>query len=225
MIIHDCEQRSAEWYKLRCGKITASNAHRLLTPAKAKTYMLELIAEQVTGENTGSGVTDAMQWGIDHEPFAMEWYQEQTGFSIATVGFVESEEMFVGCSPDLVVGDEGMVQIKCPTPKNHLDYFINGESSEIYAQMQFEMWVYGAKWNDFVTYDPRWPSQMMGKIKRIERDEAFIKNIEAKAKELLGMVSEFMFENGLQRYKFSSIKSTNDYNGVPLDGLGKYLTT
>lgn len=224
MIIHNCEQRSPEWYALRCGKITASNAHRLLTPAKAKTYMLELIAEQVTGVSTFGGVSEAMQWGIDQEPFAMEWYQEKTGFDVEVVGFVESEKLLIGCSPDLVVGAEGMAQIKCPTPKNHLDYFINGEDKEIYAQMQFEMLVYGAKWNDFVTFDPRWPDSMKGKIKRIMRDEIFVAELETKAREMLENVNLFMFENGLTRREMPSLEISVPSSAMVLDGLGSYLS-
>lgn len=203
MIIHNCDQRSEMWYKLRTGKVTASNAHRLLTAEKMKTYALDLIAEQVTGELVEHYVSAEMQWGIDQEPFAMEWYQNHTGVEVETCGFIELEDIFAGCSPDLLVGSEGMVQIKCPKSSTHAKYFQNGPSSEIYAQMQFEMWIYGAKWNHFVSFDPRWPLKMQGKIHEVTRDDAFINKLRQKTIEILDNVNTFLFENDLQRKKIS----------------------
>jgi len=208
MIIHDCEQRSPRWYNLRCGKVTASNAHKLLTPAKYKTFLLELIAEQVTGELTQHFVSEAMQWGIDQEPFAIEWYANTTKFDVEQVGFIESETYYAGCSPDLVVGEKGMAQIKCPTSKNHVDYYMKGPTDEIITQMQFEMWIYEAEWNDFITFDPRWPFHMQGKIHRIERDEALIKRLEQKVQQITCEVDTFLFENNLHRKKLNTETSS-----------------
>ncbi len=209
MIIHDCEQRSARWYNLRCGKVTASNAHKLLTPVKYKTFLLELISEQVTGELTQHRVTDDMQWGIDQEPFAIEWYANHTKFDVEQVGFVESETYFAGCSPDLLVGEKGMAQITCPTTKNHAHYYIKGPTPEIIAQQQFEMWIYEAEWNDFITFDPRWPFHMQGQVHRITRDDAFIKKLETKTQQITCEVDSFLFENNLQRKKLN-VETSNE---------------
>lgn len=199
MIIHNCEQRSEKWFKLRCGKVTASNAHRLLTKAKRETYMYELIAEQVVGSLTQHLVSEAMQWGIDNEPDAAALYAQKSGYDVETVGFVESDELFAGCSPDLMIGHEGLAQIKCPTSKVHLEYCAHGPSSEIIAQMQFEMWICGAMWNDFVTYDPRFPDHMQIHVVRIPRDNAMIETLEKATKLILLEVSEYMMTYALNR--------------------------
>ena len=112
MIIHNCEQRSSIWFNLRLGKITGSNAHKLTTPIKFKTYYYELLAETITRNIKEGHVTEEMQWGIDNEPFAAEWYQERTETKVTICGFIEHEKNIFGCSPDLLVGDNGMAQIK-----------------------------------------------------------------------------------------------------------------
>lgn len=201
MIIHNCEQRSGIWHNLRLGKVTASNAHRLLTKAKFETYFVELLAETVTRHLTEHFVSESMQWGIDHEEEAAEWYIDKTGLDARLCGFIEVEGLIAGCSPDLVIGDKGMAQIKCPTPKTHIGYIMSGPSSEIMAQMQFEMFCYQAEWNDFVSYDPRWPEHYKGYIQRLERNDAEIKVLEFKTREMQTLINEYLFDNSLEPRK------------------------
>jgi len=219
MIIHNVGQRSADWFKLRLGKVTGSNAHKLTAPARFKTYYTELLAETITRHVTEGHISDAMQWGIDNEPFAAEWYQEQTQFDVAICGFVEVEGMSAGCSPDLVIGEKGMCQIKCPSPKNHIDYIMNGPDREIQCQMQWEMFCYNAEWNDFVSFDPRWPDALKGTIHRIKRDDAMIAELVKKAKEMETMIQEFCFDHGIKIERFvpsqrSKRLADEDYDNV-----------
>jgi predicted phage-related endonuclease len=201
-IIHNFAQRTPEWYAIRRGKVTASNAHKLLTPAKFKTYFTELAAETVVQLLTESYVSPAMEWGIEQEPFAMEWYGDNKTQDIYTVGFIEIEGMAAGCSPDLLVGEDGMVQIKCPAPKNHVDCMINGVDKEYIVQMQYELFVSERKWNDFLSFDPRWPDHLKGHVIRFERDEEMIKVLEEKTREMEALIDMFMLDKNIVIQKF-----------------------
>lgn len=217
-IYHNFEQRTPEWYAIRRGKVTASNAHKLLTPAKFKTYFTELAAETVVQLLTEGYVSPAMEWGIEQEPYAMEWYGDNVTQDIYTMGFVEIEGMIAGCSPDLLVGDEGMVQIKCPAPKNHADTMLNGPDKEYIVQMQYELFVTERKWNDFLSFDPRWPEHLVGHVIRFERDEALIKELEAKTKEMEALIDMFMLDKNIVIQKFV------EKEAPPLYDKALYLT-
>ncbi len=197
MIIHNVGQRSAEWFKLRLGKVTGSNAHKLTTKAKFETYYCELLAETITRSITEGHLTDAMQWGIDQEPFAAEWYIDKTKQDVSVCGFIEHDTMLAGCSPDLLVGDNGMAQIKCPSSKNHLDYKFHGPDKEIMYQMQWEMFIAEREWNDFISYDPRFKGELVGHTQRIYRDEKLIENLVDAAKEMQSRIELFLFENDI----------------------------
>lgn len=202
MIIHNCEQRSGIWFNLRLGKITGSNAHKLTTPTKFGTYYCELLAETITRTVTEGHINDAMQWGIDNEPFAAEWYCEKTGLDASVCGFIEHDTLMAGCSPDLLVGDKGMAQIKCPNSKNHLDYTFNGPDKEIMYQMQWEMFVAEREWNDFISYDPRFKGELVGTIQRMERDDKVIATLVEKAKQMQDKVEMFLFDNDIVPVKY-----------------------
>jgi len=197
MIIHNVGQRSSEWFKLRLGKITGSNAHKLTTKAKFESYFCELLAETITRNITEGHITDAMQWGIDNEPFAAEWYAEYTGWDIEVCGFIEDENNIFGCSPDLLVGDDGMAQIKCPSSKNHLDYMMNGPDKEIIYQMQWEMFVANRQRNDFISYDPRFKGDLIGHVQTIERDEKIISMLLGAAHEMQGRIHMYLFDHDI----------------------------
>ena len=221
MIIHNVGQRSSEWFKLRLGKITGSNAHKLLTKTKFKTYYYQLLAETITRVITEGHLSDAMQWGIDNEPFAAEWYEEQTGYDVSVCGFIEDENNIFGCSPDLLVGDIGMAQIKCPGSKTHLEYKINGPDDEAIYQMQWEMFVAERQWNDFISYDPRFKGKLVGHIKRIERDDSIIKKLETAAKDMQEQIQMFLFDNDIQVSRYVPIKPP-EFNEAD---LAMYLRT
>jgi putative phage-type endonuclease len=190
VIVVDVEQRSPEWLALRRGAITASAADRLLTQAKIREYALELAAERLVREVPPNIVTAAMQWGIDHEENARLRYAFERGVDVLSVGFawLDDLEGWIGCSPDGVVGDDGLVEVKCPSSKRHLEYLTNGEAPKEYmAQIQFQLWVTGRQWCDFVSYDPRFERGDFF-CRRVERDEAAILALGSGAAECIDQI-------------------------------------
>lgn len=222
MIIYDCEQRSVEWMRIRTGKITASNADRLTTPAKIKTYQHEVLAEIMLGYLQEHFVSEAMQWGIDMEPRAMDWYKTQVDYKLKRVGFCQSREfMIAGCSPDLLVDDDGLCEIKCPTSKNHLMQWIEGPSKEHQWQMQFQMLVTGREWCDFVTFDPRFPEQFRGKIHHVKRDEKMIGQLKQGIMDVQSFIDIFMLQTGAKPFEVAEEKEEEPKENIfsPLDYL------
>jgi len=172
MRIINCIQRSDEWYLARHSVITASNADRLLTPAKRKTYALELIAEQKSDYIPESFTNSAMQWGIDNEEIALAWYEFETGNKTEKVGFcIHDNHELLGCSPDSLVEPDGLLEIKCPSSKNHVEYMVEGIPKDYFYQVQLQMLVTGRMWCDFVSYDPRMCFDCRGYIQRINACE------------------------------------------------------
>ena len=191
MIEVHMEQRSPEWYEVRRGVITASQAHRLLTPAKRKTYALELLAQQLSTEVEPSYTSQAMQWGIDIEPSAKRAYELVTGRTVIDAGFVWRDESHrVGASPDGWV-NEGLIEIKCPNTVTHLNYMLDGyPPPEYLAQMQMQMLVTGCPWCDWVSFDPRLVENDLF-TKRINRDQKMIDALEVGITETLALIDQF----------------------------------
>lgn len=180
-------QGSAEWHAARCGKVTASRVADLI--AKTKTgwgasranYMAELVAERLTGTQAAGYSNAAMQWGTDMEPEARENYAFVSDVEVEQVGFVPHPTIeMAGASPDGLIGDGGLVEIKCPNTATHIDTLIGQTVPAKYmTQMQWQMACTGRAWCDFVSYDPRMPEGMQVFIRRVERDEETIAQLEA----------------------------------------------
>lgn len=183
MIIHDVLQRSPEWYAVKCGKIGASSMSDVLAKGRGnsesktrKGYMVRLLAERLSGMPQETYCNSAMQWGIDTEPQAKEAYEADTLTAIQEVGFIELSD-FVGCSPDGLVGDDGLVEIKCPNTTTHIQYLLDNRMPPEYIdQVQTQLWVCNRVWCDFVSFDPRLTVRPYWTI-RVERDEDKIKEI------------------------------------------------
>lgn len=179
-----CKQNSDEWYKIRSGHVTASCFGDVLTSARSKsqdfsasamTYMLELVAEHLTGSPAEQVIARPLQWGHDNEPYARELYCWKHG-EVDEVGFYTLDgEKWIGCSPDGFVGSDGIVQIKCPyTSKEHVRTMLNNKVPDDYwEQVQGELWVTGRKWLDYVSYDPRMPKDLRMHVIRVEADPDF----------------------------------------------------
>lgn len=167
-------QRSAEWFSARVGCLTASAVADILPSVKAlksgevkKTYRDSretlkdvIIAERLSGEPRNTFTTAAMQWGIDHEDEARDWYQVETGELVDLTGFINHPSVqWLGASPDGLVGDDGLIEIKCPASHTHIKYVKSirrGEVPDDYKpQMLLQLIVTGRQWCDFITYDPR----------------------------------------------------------------------
>ena len=188
------EQGSPEWLALRAGKVTASRVSDVMaktTTAAYQNYMADLIAERLTGQKAESFTNAAMQWGVDKEPQARVEYEIKTGSLVEQVAFVEHPtiQMF-GCSPDGYVGEDGLIEIKCPNTSTHIDYIRQDKAPAKYVnQMQCQMAVTGRKWCDFVSFDPRLPEKLQLFIVRLERDDEYISKMEVVVQEFLNEVT------------------------------------
>jgi len=180
------EQGTPEWFAIRCGKVTASRMADLIAKTKSgpsasrANYMAELIVERLTGKPADSYINAAMQWGTEQEPHARLAYEAKLGVLVDQVGFVPHPTIDMsGCSPDGLINDDGMVEIKCPNTATHIETCITRSVPKKYqTQMQWQMACTGRKWVDFVSYDPRLPDNIQLFIKRVERDDAEIASME-----------------------------------------------
>lgn len=180
-------QGSPEWFEARRGFVTASRMADLtdklksgLPGAKRTNYMGQLLAERLTGVVTTGYKSAAMRHGTDTEPEARKHYAFFTNATVTEAGFVLHPSIAeAGASPDSFVGDDGLLEIKCPDTKNHADTLLSEEIPEQYLpQCHWQMACTGRKWVDFVSYDPRMPGWGMIFIKRLHRDEAIIAVLE-----------------------------------------------
>ena len=174
------DQGSAAWFADRCGKVTASRLADVMAygkkgqPLKAREdYMAEIIAEQLTGDTAEHFVSKPMLWGIEHEPDARSRYEVERETFVDETGFVPHPTIeMAGASPDGLVGEDGLVEIKCPNTATHIKTLIRRTADPQYmAQMQWQLACTGRKWCDFVSYDPRMPDALQVFIARVERDE------------------------------------------------------
>lgn len=171
-------QGSPEWKAMRCGKVTASRVADIIATTKSgpaasrANYMAELIAERLTGETAEGFTNGAMQWGTEHEPNARLVYEFMKDVEVTQVAFVDHPLIAMsGASPDGLISDDGLIEIKCPNTATHLDTLLYGSIPSKYnTQMQWQMICTDRKWCDFVSYDPRLPESMRLFIKRVERD-------------------------------------------------------
>lgn len=189
----DVEQRSEEWINIRLGKVTASRIADVT--AKTKTgwsasranYMAELLSERLTGEPRDTFTNAAMQWGTDMEPQARRVYEFMEGVEVQEVGFVPHPTIGMsGASPDGLVGDLGLVEIKCPNTATHIETLLGAPIDAKYLkQMQWQMACTSRNWCDFVSFDPRLPERMQIHIQRVHADGGMITELEAEVRDFL----------------------------------------
>jgi putative phage-type endonuclease len=187
------EQGSREWLEIRLGKVTASRITDVLAKGKSgealtkEDYRYELVVQRLTGDPGESFTNAAMEWGTATEPQARIVYEAEMGLFVEQVPFVlhPTIENF-GCSPDGLVQDTGLVEIKCPNSKTHIKYLNAGKPPAKYVpQMQCQMAVTGRQWCDFVSFDPRLPKDLQLFVARLDRDEEYIKSMEVEVVKFL----------------------------------------
>jgi putative phage-type endonuclease len=189
-VFNTIEQGSEEWFELRRGLLTASRFGDLLTMPRSKkdreagkisktteTYLIEKLTEILTGEHRELN-SEALDWGTTNENKARQLYELERVCIIEQIGF--ASKGLIGCSPDGLVGNDGMIEIKCPYNSTyHTEYLLGGEiSKHYYAQIQGNMMILDRQWCDFISFNPRVndiTKQLF--IKRINRDEEFIKEL------------------------------------------------
>ena len=186
------EQRTEEWFTQRLGRVTASALYQVMTKgggATRRNYMMKLLCERLTGTQEDFYQNAAMQRGTELEPVARSAYEIDKGVMTAETGFVlhPTIEGF-GASPDGLVGDDGLIEIKCPNTATHVDFLQTGKIDNKYVwQMQAQMACTGRKWCDFVSFDDRLPESLQYKCVRVEFDEE-------RQKEMEGEVLSFLLE-------------------------------
>jgi putative phage-type endonuclease len=194
----DVVQGSPEWFEIRRGKVTASAIHKVMARTKSgpsadrTNYMMQLVVERLTGKVAESYVSAAMQEGKDREPLARAAYEFQHDVTVELVGFVPHPMIEqAGCSPDGLVGDQGLIEIKCPQQAAHFDTLINGIPSRYEDQMQMQMACTGRSWVDYCSYNPDFPQASKLYVMRYFREESRIRAIE---KEIAAFLHEMAYK-------------------------------
>lgn len=187
-IIEGLEQQTVEWLQMRVGCVTASRMCDVMAKLKRGgesagryNYKKEIVYETLTGRAFEPYVTQAMEWGIENEPLARAAYEHAHNLDIEPGGFFLHDGISkFGASPDGLVGEDGLLEIKCPTSAVHLETLLAGEIPEDYQwQMLAEMACSGRQWCDFVSFDPRMPKHLRKFEKRFMRDNERIEQMEA----------------------------------------------
>ena len=191
------EQGSPEWFAQRLGKVTASRVADVIAKTKTgysasrENYMAQLVCERMTQTVAESYTNAAMVWGTETEPFARAAYEIKQGVMVEETGLVDHPTIpMAGASPDGLVGEDGLVEIKCPNTATHIDTLLTQTVPAKYiTQMQFQMACTGRQWCDFVSFDPRMPAKAQIFVKRVLRDDVFIREVESEIKKFLAEVS------------------------------------
>ena len=186
------DQGTEEWFVARLGKVTASRAADVMTKkgsAARANLSAQLVLERLTNTKGESFSSAAMQWGVDQEPFARAAYEAHSGVWVDTVGFVQHPTIErAGASPDGLVGHDGLVEIKCPNTATMIDTLLTGKVPSNYAtQMQMQMACTGRAWCDYAVFDSRMPVKAQLFVKRVQRDQKFIDDME---KEIIAFLAE-----------------------------------
>jgi len=186
MIVHRCKQYSDEWWEVRRGIATASEAKRIVTPkdwkfaAAARKYAFELIAQEYDHDygNKQEYVTASMRNGRILEPQSRRFYEFETGCDVEEVGFVTTDDKHFGCSPDGLCGDDGGAEFKNPDPSTHVEWLWNGVvPPEHLPQVHWSLVVTGREWWDFMSHYSGLPPLLV-RTYRDERTEKLAEHME-----------------------------------------------
>jgi putative phage-type endonuclease len=191
-------QGSEAWLAERAGHCTASRAADVLAKIKTgeadtrRKYRIQLVTERFTGIPAQGFQNAAMVWGTQTEPFAREAYEAETGELVQQVGFIKHPELaWVGASPDGCLGDDGLIEIKCPESTTHLEWMdAERVPPKHVPQIQFQLWVTGRTWCRFVSYDPRFPERLRLFMVKVRRDDKFIETLASEVTHFLAQVDE-----------------------------------
>lgn len=177
MIIHDVQQGTSEWLRLRAGRPTSSSFDQIITPGgkpskSAERYLLTLLAERVIKHPIIEHVSMWMQRGSLMEKDAVSFYELQNDIDTTPVGFMTNDAGTIGASPDRLVGEKGLLEIKVPSEHVHMGYLLkSGNAYDAYrVQVQGQLWVSGREFVDLLSWHPEMPPALT----RIPRDEDFI---------------------------------------------------
>jgi hypothetical protein len=176
MIVLTTDQRSPEWIAARLGRLTGSRAADMMATIKTgeaagrRNLRVQLVLERLTGVSQENGyVSRDMQYGLDREADAFGAYEALTGQLAQRVGFCAHDDLPAGCSLDGQVDDfAGILEVKCRRSANHLAFLKTGEvPSDARWQVLHNLWISGAPWCDYVSFDDRFPAPLRLKIARV----------------------------------------------------------
>lgn len=208
----DIPQRSSAWFAARCGRLTSSCVKAIFMEGRTKgsesvtkrDLRIRLALEQISGasQDGDSYSSDDMQYGADREPDARRAYEAQTATLLREVGFLAHPELLTGASPDSVLGDfEGGAEFKCPKTATHLDYLRSPDVPKEYLpQLRHLLFVSGAPWWDFVSFDDRLPAGLHLCVRRLWAKDAdlvahelavrnFLSEVEREKAEILALAN------------------------------------
>ena len=194
------EQRSEEWFAARLGKVTASRVADVIATRKGQEstvrakYRLQLATERLTNKKVDAFFNQAMQDGIDREPMAREIYEHLVETQVEEVGFIDHPNIaMAGASPDGLVNDDGIIEIKCPIETTHTTNLLEKRLPLKYKpQVQFQLATTGRQWCDFISYNPNFEPRLQLIVIRVERDDKYIEMLEVKIKEFLSEVEDMI---------------------------------
>jgi hypothetical protein len=185
-------QGSEEWLLARCGKATASEFSSILAKGQGKmraAYFRRVVAERLTGKPSETYRNGHMDRGQEQEPLARMAYELATDALVEEVGFIDHPSLMAGCSPDGLLDQDGGAEIKSVIPTVQVETILTGGyPSEHRSQIQGSLWITGRKWWDFCSFSPDMPANLRLYIFRVERDEDYIKALEAEVRVFLGEV-------------------------------------
>ena len=198
------EQRTEEWFQQRLGKVTASRISDVIAKTKTgvstsrQNYLIQLVSERLTGKKGDSFVNQAMLDGIERESAARALYMLNRDVSVTEVGFFDHPIIKnSGASPDGAVNAEeegkyaGLIEIKCPIETTHTNTLMSKSvPSKYIPQMQWQLACTGAKWVDFVSYNPNFPEELQLFVARVDRDDTYIGELEAEVIKFLDEVEQ-----------------------------------
>jgi putative phage-type endonuclease len=190
------QQRTPAWRAARLGKATSSRIADIIARTKSgystsrANYAAQLVCERLTGVATETFQSAAMAWGIEKEPEAWRLYEFEQDVAVSRAGFLDHPALKMsGASPDGLVGEDGLVEIKCPITATHLDTVLGASIPGKYlTQMQWQLAVTGRRWCDFVSYDPRLPADLRLFIQRVPRNAILIGALEREVERFLAEV-------------------------------------
>lgn len=200
------EQGSTDWLQARVGRATASRFSDVMASirsgeaASRKNYRAELVVERLTGQPVESYKSPAMEWGNEYEPVARLKYELTTGNNVEECGLFIHNSIMAGASPDGLVNDDGLLEIKCPNTATHIETLRKQEvPRQYYWQVMGQLWLTGRQWCDFVSFDPRMPANAQYFTTRVLRDEEAISDLEDNIVTFLRSVEEEV--NFIENYK------------------------
>jgi putative phage-type endonuclease len=197
-------QGTEEWFQQRLGKVTASRISDVIAKTKTgistsrQNYLIQLVSERLTGKKTDSYTNQAMQDGTEREPIARKLYESKTNSIVTEVGFFDHPVIKnSGASPDGAVNSEeegkyaGLIEIKCPIETTHTNTLMSKSVPTKYIpQMQWQMACTNAKWVDFISFNPNFPDELQVFIKRLDRDDDYIAELETEVIKFLEEIEQ-----------------------------------